>query len=180
VVGEEKAGVTNANVGPLKWMPPESIRDRAYSEKSDVWAFGVTVYELVTRHEPFPGKNLLEVGVKIRDENYTVLIDQPVKQDCPKYLLQLMEWCFQQDANARPTFKAIGEWLDTNAPAEIRKAAEDFAPSDHVNGMGTNDKKGAPGKGIKKRGAKGKKSVDEDHELVDMSGNMPSRDYDKI
>jgi hypothetical protein len=50
VVGDdEKQGKTNATVGPIKWMPPESLRDRTYSEKSDVWAFGVTMYAVPTQ-----------------------------------------------------------------------------------------------------------------------------------
>ena len=34
---------------PLKWMAPESIERSMYSEKSDVWSFGITIWEVMTR-----------------------------------------------------------------------------------------------------------------------------------
>jgi serine/threonine protein kinase len=43
VVGESGQGKTSAAVGPLRWMPPESLRDKEYSEKSDVWAYAITI-----------------------------------------------------------------------------------------------------------------------------------------
>lgn len=43
----DDVGVTASNVGPVRWMAPESLRLRQYSPASDVWSFGVVLYELV-------------------------------------------------------------------------------------------------------------------------------------
>jgi serine/threonine protein kinase len=47
----EDGGKTKSTVGPLRWMPPEALTKGQYSTKSDVWAFGVTVYEILTNGE---------------------------------------------------------------------------------------------------------------------------------
>jgi serine/threonine protein kinase len=52
---EDDASKTNTDVGPLKWMAPESFMKREYSTKSDVWSFGVVVWEIATRQDPWPG-----------------------------------------------------------------------------------------------------------------------------
>jgi serine/threonine protein kinase len=51
---DEDANKTQNNVGPLKWMAPECVRHSRYSLKSDVWAFAVTVVEIVTQNTPYP------------------------------------------------------------------------------------------------------------------------------
>jgi serine/threonine protein kinase len=40
-------------LGPLKWMSPESISKKAYSSKSDVWSYGVVLFEAMARGEPY-------------------------------------------------------------------------------------------------------------------------------
>ena len=39
---------TKADIGPLRWMAPESLENKTYSKKTDVWSFGVIVFELLT------------------------------------------------------------------------------------------------------------------------------------
>jgi serine/threonine protein kinase len=43
-VAQKEGGQTTATIGPIRWMPPEALNKGLYSTKSDVWAFGVTVY----------------------------------------------------------------------------------------------------------------------------------------
>jgi serine/threonine protein kinase len=52
---QNSGGVTKTENGPLKWMAPECLYERKYSIKTDVWAFGVTLFEIVSRGEPYPG-----------------------------------------------------------------------------------------------------------------------------
>jgi serine/threonine protein kinase len=47
--------VTTSDIGPIRWMSPEAIIHRTYSQLSDVWAFGVTIFEIVTQEDPYKG-----------------------------------------------------------------------------------------------------------------------------
>ncbi len=51
-IGEnDDAGQTQSNVGPINWMAPESLSSRMYSEKSDVWSFGITGNDICSLEE---------------------------------------------------------------------------------------------------------------------------------
>lgn len=55
---------------PCAWYPPESIREKLFSIKSDVWAFGVTVWEIFTYCEqPWPNMSAGEILNKIETQN---------------------------------------------------------------------------------------------------------------
>jgi serine/threonine protein kinase len=105
---KEDEGKTKANVGPIRWMAPESLAKQTYSKKSDVWSFGIVAYEIVARREPHIDVEPLEVGLLIRDQHLT----PKIPDDCPPILRELMQLCWQADPNQRPSFKEICRLLN--------------------------------------------------------------------
>lgn len=88
---------------PIKWLALECIRHRVFTSKSDVWAFGVTIWELLTfgsrPYEQHPAKNvpnLIESGYKL---------EQP--EICTLDVYCTLLSCWHLDADARPTFKQL-------------------------------------------------------------------------
>ncbi|XP_061212895.1 tyrosine-protein kinase Mer [Neopsephotus bourkii] len=101
---------------PVKWIAIESLADRVYTTKSDVWAFGVTMWEIATRGKtPYPGVQNHEI--------YEYLLHgQRLKkpEDCLDELYDIMSACWRADPAARPSFpqlKAHLEKLLENLPA---------------------------------------------------------------
>ncbi|XP_023412801.1 tyrosine-protein kinase Mer [Loxodonta africana] len=88
---------------PVKWIAIESLADRVYTSKSDVWAFGVTMWEIVTRGmTPYPGVQ--------NHEMYDYLLHghrlkQP--EDCLDELYEIMYSCWRADPLDRPTFSVL-------------------------------------------------------------------------
>jgi serine/threonine protein kinase len=107
ILQKEEEGKTKKNLGPIRWMAPESLAQRTYSKKSDVWSFGIVVYEIVARREPHTEVNPLEVGLLIRDRHLT----PKIPSHCPPILREVMQLCWQADPNQRPSFKEICRFL---------------------------------------------------------------------
>jgi len=108
VLQQDIEGKTLNPVGPIRWMAPESIRDQVYSKKSDVWMFGVLVYEIVARREPHVDVDPNNVLILIRNKGLTPTIPD----NCPEKLRQLMEMCWQKQPEQRPSFEIICEVLE--------------------------------------------------------------------
>lgn len=88
---------------PVKWMAPESLADHVYTSKSDVWSFGVLLWELVTLGaSPYPGVdvhnlyNLLKAGYRM---------ERPA--NCSPQLYKLMVSCWHDEPGMRPSFKEL-------------------------------------------------------------------------
>ncbi|CAG7733213.1 unnamed protein product [Allacma fusca] len=108
---------------PVKWYPPESLHDWKFSEKSDIWSYGVTLYEIFSYgQEPnLPGVSNNESGdVKETDELQEIvkLLSSGVRLPCPEHCpnnvyKQLMLPCWEMNPQDRPSFsKLLGEIRD--------------------------------------------------------------------
>lgn len=79
-----------------------------YSTKSDVWAFGVLLWEIATYGmSPYPGIDLTDVFHKL-ESGYRM--ERP--PGCPPEVYELMRQCWQWNATDRPSFKAIHHALE--------------------------------------------------------------------
>lgn len=94
--------------GPYKWMAPESLANNQFSIKSDVWSFGVTLWEILTRScDPFPELNIYQAAEAVKGG----LFLQPPPTAPPKYA-QLMLSCFLRNPADRPDFAQINAVLE--------------------------------------------------------------------
>ncbi|KAL6062207.1 Vascular endothelial growth factor receptor 2 [Balamuthia mandrillaris] len=99
---------TQSEIGPLKWMAPEAIQDQIYSEKSDVWSYGVCLWEIVTRgEEPFKGMAPVKAALHICERG--IKLDIP--ESAPTVLAEIITQCWATQPEERPTFKEIGNML---------------------------------------------------------------------
>ncbi|XP_062608780.1 tyrosine-protein kinase Abl-like [Saccostrea cucullata] len=93
---------------PIKWTAPEGLAFNRFSTKSDVWAFGVLLWELATYGmSPYPGVELTEV-YHLLERQYRM--DRPA--GCPANVYELMMKCWQWDPKDRPTFLEIHNSLE--------------------------------------------------------------------
>jgi len=99
----QSAGKTASLVGPIKWMSPEAL-NLTYSEKSDVWAFGALLVEMLTGEQPFGDQmDLIEVALAVRDQGK----HPPFPKDKIPVFTQVLEKIFVSNSDDRPDFASI-------------------------------------------------------------------------
>jgi len=100
-----KAG--NAGKWPLKWYAPECIYYRKFSSKSDVWSYGVTLWEATSYgKKPYEGLNGQLILEKIED-NYRL----ECPPDVPPAVYGVMRSCWEYREEDRPTFQLLAQEL---------------------------------------------------------------------
>ncbi|XP_072158763.1 vascular endothelial growth factor receptor 1 isoform X2 [Bemisia tabaci] len=91
---------------PVKWMAPESIRDRIFSTQSDVWSFGIVIWEMFTLAKtPYPGVDSVDVLLNKLEDGYR--LEQPAY--APNDIYSLMLECWEAKPSSRPSFTALAE-----------------------------------------------------------------------
>ncbi|XP_031433442.1 fibroblast growth factor receptor 1b isoform X7 [Clupea harengus] len=117
---------------PVKWMAPEALFDRIYTHQSDVWSFGVLLWEIFTLGgSPYPGVPVEEL-FKLLKEGHRM--DRPTT--CPQELYLMMKDCWHAVPTYRPTFKQLVEDLDRilsmTSNQEYLDLSECLDPYSHV------------------------------------------------
>jgi len=95
---------------PFRWTALEALTQMEYSIESDVWSFGLCLWEIMMNCEFIPFR---DVGDKLQlieriNERMTKgspIIEKP--EDCPDALFDIMQQCWKKSPNERPNFKAL-------------------------------------------------------------------------
>ncbi|XP_063242615.1 insulin-like receptor isoform X2 [Bacillus rossius redtenbacheri] len=104
---------------PVRWMAPESLKDGVFTSCSDVWSYGVVLWEMATlASQPYQGlsndqvlRYVIDGGVMERPEN------------CPDRLYELMRLCWQQKPLTRPSFMDLVELLLPEVSARFHEVS---------------------------------------------------------
>jgi len=107
VIGSiEDVNKTVASVGPIRWMAPECLVDNTYSVQTDIWAFGVVMFEVIERKVPYENLTMNQVAVAVATGTHKL---QPTQINP---LSSLMKRCLTKEPSGRPSFSQICADLD--------------------------------------------------------------------
>ncbi|KAG8453680.1 hypothetical protein GDO86_000349 [Hymenochirus boettgeri] len=117
---------------PVKWMAPESIFDNLYTTLSDVWSFGILLWEIFSLGgTPYPGM--------IVDSTFYNKIKSGYRMTKPDHatreVYDIMVKCWNSEPEKRPSFKHLSDIAESLLPVEYKRCYEtvlhDFLKSDH-------------------------------------------------
>ncbi|KAM3602102.1 uncharacterized protein V6R79_024362 [Siganus canaliculatus] len=117
---------------PLKWMSPESIFQNIYSCQSDVWSYGVLLWEVFSLGEsPYPDLPMTQEFTSALKSGYRMT--RP--GHAPQAVFGLMEQCWEEEPQDRPSFSSlivsIGNMLSDESKKRYLQLAENFLSGDH-------------------------------------------------
>ncbi|XP_031430244.1 platelet-derived growth factor receptor alpha isoform X2 [Clupea harengus] len=130
---------------PVKWMAPESIFDNMYTTLSDVWSYGILLWEIFSLGgTPYPGM--------VVDSSFYNKIKSGYRMAKPEHatddVYEMMSKCWNSEPEKRPTFLSLSETVASLLPGGYKRSFErmnnDFLKSDHpavtrVQRMGDDD-----------------------------------------
>ncbi|XP_051788823.1 protein-tyrosine kinase 6-like [Erpetoichthys calabaricus] len=99
--------ISNAEKIPYKWTAPEAITHGRYSVKSDVWSFGILLFEIMSYGQiPYSG-----MSTNLAVERVKTGYRMPLPENCPDIIYKLMLACWNDRPKERPSFKELSEQL---------------------------------------------------------------------
>ncbi|CAH1127445.1 unnamed protein product [Ceutorhynchus assimilis] len=117
---------------PVRWMAPESIADGVNTYDSDIWGYGIVLWEIVTlAAQPYQGLSNEEVTQFVVSKG---TLDRP--PECPNLLWEIMEKCWNWYPNKRPTCFEVVELLQDNVGDTFKSLSFYHSPSGQEYSMG--------------------------------------------
>eukprot|EP00066_Takifugu_rubripes_P016916 XP_011606182.1 PREDICTED: vascular endothelial growth factor receptor 1 isoform X1 [Takifugu rubripes] len=110
---------------PLKWMSPESIFDKVFTTQSDVWSYGILLWEIFSLGaSPYPGIHI--------DEEFCQRLKEGTRMRAPKCstpdIYSTMLACWEPSPSDRPTFTDLVEMLGDLLQARVQQDGKDYIP----------------------------------------------------
>ncbi|KAH8405153.1 hypothetical protein KR222_005442 [Zaprionus bogoriensis] len=105
--GSDEYQFTQGGRWPIRWYAPESFNNGIFSHASDVWSFGVTLWEIFALGAPPYGDILNVDAIKLVDSGQRL----PQPDLCPAYIFAVMQSCWNYHPKERPTFAYLMEFF---------------------------------------------------------------------
>ena len=93
----------NGLVGTITHMAPELFLKNVFTEKCDVYSFGILMFEILSREIAFEGRLQQQIIAQVTAGRRP----SPIPEDSPPELVTLMEKCWAQDPYLRPEFEGV-------------------------------------------------------------------------
>jgi serine/threonine protein kinase len=99
-------GYTQSDMGPIRWSAPEAMRNKQYSDASDVFSYGVVLYEMFTQCMPWEGYETLDVAIRVCSGERMM-----IPETVPRDISDLMILCWSHEPICRPSMSEIIQCL---------------------------------------------------------------------
>jgi len=119
-ITEDATKTMTKGIGTLCWMAPEVMRGaeatgKNYSNKADIYSYGMILWELAARELPYKDLNQFEIPRRVSEG------ERPeIPQDCPQPLAHLIRWCWHANPDIRPVMPDAKRALD-----DIKESRDD-------------------------------------------------------
>lgn len=84
-------------------MAPEVLENGSYSEKADVYSYGIVLWEILAREPPFASYSPFQIIQKVIEDKERPSLSK-IPKACPPQLITIMRACWEQDPEKRPGF----------------------------------------------------------------------------